>query len=92
MDRKPIVLGALTALLLAGNAFANKDFNVGDKLKEMKKELALTDAQVNAIDPILNDYKNKIDAAADEKEQRLSSILSADQMKQWKQMKAAHRK
>lgn len=87
MKYKTITLGVIAFSFFAVSAYANKDFNVDDKVQKLKTELVLTDDQVRAIKPILEDYKNKLDQAGDEKEQRLGEVLTPDQMARLKDAK-----
>jgi Spy/CpxP family protein refolding chaperone len=84
-----IILSVFTALFLCtGSVYANKMMMTADeKVQKMKKELNLTDDQVNQVRPIIQEYKDKMDALMQEKETKLSSVLTLDQMNKMKKMK-----
>ena len=86
MKYKLFALSLLGTVLLVSSAFAHEKFDVDQKIKDWKTELNLTDDQAKAIKPILEDYKNKMEDAHKDKEQRLSAVLSSDQMNKIKAM------
>ena len=71
----PALMFAVAAPALAYDA----DFNVEANVKKMKVELGLTDTQAEQIKPIIQDYKNNIERAHDEKQERLNAVLNNDQ-------------
>lgn len=81
------ILGLVMGLCLLGSTVhANEVMNVDEKINKMKENLSLTDEQAKAVKPILEDYKDKMEAAGKEKEERLAQVLSPDQMKTMKDM------
>ncbi len=79
MKSRAMLLSTIMILFLAGPVLAAEEFNVDNKIQAMKNELGLTDDQVRALRPILTAYKDKLDQATNEKEQRLSDVLSTNQ-------------
>ncbi|MBP9855209.1 MAG: hypothetical protein KBD53_10135 [Candidatus Omnitrophica bacterium] len=83
-----VAIGLGLVLLFSTSATANlMSFSVNEKLQKMKTELNLTDEQVDKIRPIIQDYKDAMDKAQNDKEDRLRQVLSSDQMNQLKDMK-----
>ena len=92
MKAKMTILSAIVVMVLITPVYAMEDFNVNDKINMMRTDLNLTDDQANAVKPILADYKNKLEQAHKEKEDRLKNILSSDQMSKMKDMKKERNK
>lgn len=72
-------------VLLNSPVRANEMMNVDQKVQKMKAELNLTDDQANQIKPIIQDYKNQMEQAKKNKEDRLRGVLSSQQMDQMKE-------
>jgi len=72
-----IIAGAL--LLLPTGAAANEMYSVRDELDKMKMELDLTPKQTRKVEAILQDFKDQVDQAKDEKKDKLDDILSDEQ-------------
>ncbi len=106
--RTKLLFGTVAGLvLLAGPTFANMDYNVDEKIQKMKTELNLTDAQANAVKPILEEFKSRKEALKEgpdknafqkdmmqlkmEKEQKLSQVLTSEQMGKLRSMKDEHK-
>ena len=80
-----IILGVLTVLFLCGGpVHAHKMMSADEKVEKMKKNLSLTDDQVDKVRPIVQDYKDKMDGLKQDKESKLSSVLSVEQMNKYK--------
>ena len=56
-----------------------KYYNVDDRLDKMKSDLNLNDQQVKEIKPILENYKDKIHSARQEKEDKIDKVLTSEQ-------------
>lgn len=84
MKNKLMALMLGTMMVVGTMAYANEDFNVDDKAKHMKSKFNLTDDQTNSVKSILQDYKNKIEDARKEKEQKISAVLTPEQADKWK--------
>ena len=88
MKIKLICCSMITGLaLLSSAAFANMNMSVDDMVNKMTTNLNLTPDQVIAVRPVIQDFKDKMDQIVQEKEQKLSGILSADQMSKMQSMK-----
>jgi hypothetical protein len=88
MKIKLICCSMITGLfLLSSAAFANMNMSVDDMVNKMTTNLNLTPAQVIAVRPVIQNFKDKMDQIVQEKEQKLSGILSADQMNKMQSMK-----
>lgn len=74
-------------VLLSSAAFAYGNMSAEDRVVKMTKNLNLTSDQVNAVRPIIQDYKNRMEQLEQEKEQKLKAVLTTDQMTKMKQMK-----
>jgi len=74
-------------VLLSSMAFANWNMSVDDKVNKMTKNLSLTADQVIAVRPIIQEYKDKMDQIEQEKVQKLSGILTSDQLTKMQSMK-----
>jgi hypothetical protein len=83
---KNFVLSCLTVLLFASPVLAHEKIDVNAKVDMMKKELNLSDDQVKSVKPVIEDYKNAVEQAGKNKEDKLSSILSKDQMDKMKDL------
>ena len=78
---------AAILILLACSAFAMEGYNINDKMLQMKEDLNMTDDQVAVVKPVVEYYMRKMDAMEKQKEDRLSKLLSEDQMMKMMQMK-----
>jgi Spy/CpxP family protein refolding chaperone len=87
---------AVLALLSGPTAYAataddaaatDKYYNLDDRITKMKSDLNLTDAQVKEIKPVMENYKDKIHEARQEKEDKLDKILTSDQKDKMKNYK-----
>jgi hypothetical protein len=87
MKNKIILNGVAVLCLLANSAFAMEGYNINDKMMEMKTDLNLTDDQVATIKPIMEYYMKKTEAMEKQKEDKLSKVLTDDQMMRMMQMK-----
>ncbi len=74
-------------VMLSSAAFANMNMSVDDRVSKMTTDLSLTPDQVSAVRPVIQDFKDKVDQLMQEKDQKLSGILSADQMTKMQSMK-----
>lgn len=81
------MIATVLLALLATPVFAHEKMDVDAKVDMMKKELNLTDDQVKAVKPILEDYKNAEEQAVKNKEDKLSSVLTKDQMSKMQDLK-----
>ena len=88
MKVKLMCLGMITSLVLVSSvAFANMNMSVDDMVNKMTTNLNLTSDQVSAVRPVIQDFKDKVDQLMQEKDQKLSGILSTDQMSKMQSMK-----
>jgi Spy/CpxP family protein refolding chaperone len=87
MNCKKLLLLPAFLLVVTSSVYANKMMNVDEKVDKMKAELNLTPDQANQVKPIIQEYKEKLDTIHKDKEEKLSRILSSDQMNQMKAMK-----
>jgi len=78
---KKNILGLTAVLaLIAGPVYAGHgDMDAGEWLDTMKMELSLNDQQVNDIKPVLDHYKDQMEAAKKEKHNKLDQILTSEQ-------------
>jgi Na+-transporting NADH:ubiquinone oxidoreductase subunit NqrC len=87
MQTKIMLNVAVVLFLLANSVFAMEGYNINDKMMQMKADLNLTDDQMTAVKPIVEYYMRKMEAIEKQKEDRLSKLLSDDQMMKMMQMK-----
>lgn len=87
MKTKAFLLGSLLVVLLSASVYANKMMSVDEKLQKMRSQLNLTQQEVEQARPIIQEYKDKMDRARQEKEDKLSRIFSPEQMNQLRSMK-----
>jgi len=87
MKTKIMLNVAAILILLACSAFAMEGYNINDKMMQMKADLNLTDDQMMTVKPIVEYYMRKMEAMEKQKEDRLSKLLSDDQMMKMMQMK-----
>lgn len=86
--KNKIIAGTLMSLLMCvGSVYANKMMNIDDKIKDMQNKLSLTDNQASEVRPILQDYKDKVDNLREDKDSKLSKVLSDEQMTKLRDMK-----
>jgi Spy/CpxP family protein refolding chaperone len=86
---------AVLALLFGPSAYAadaegvatDKYYNIDEKLSKMKSDLSLNDQQVKEIKPVMENYKDKIHEARQEKEDKLDKILTSEQKDKMKNFK-----
>ncbi len=87
MNCKKLLFLPAVLILASSSVYANTMMNVDEKVEKMKAELHLTQDQANQIKPVIQEYKEKADKLHKDKEDKLSRILSSDQMNQLKAMK-----
>ena len=87
MKTKTMLNVAAVLCLLANSAFAMEGYNINDKMMQMKLDLNLTEDQVAVVKPVVEYYMRKMDVMEKQKEDRLSKLLSEDQMMKMMQMK-----
>ncbi|MBL8013377.1 MAG: hypothetical protein JNN05_05965 [Candidatus Omnitrophica bacterium] len=87
MKNKIIAGTVMSLLLIVSGAQANRMMNVDEKVKDMQRELSLTDNQANEVRPILQDFKDKMENLKQDKESKLSKVLSDEQMTKFRDMK-----
>ena len=75
-----IGLGIAAVLLLMPAVGQAEDFDVREHLDQMKQELDLTPKQTEEIKPILNEYKDQLDQAREEKREKLDEVLNDERM------------
>jgi len=86
--RSRIILNVAAVIsLLASSAFAMEGYNINDKMMQMKADLNLTDDQVAVVKPVVEYYMRKMEVMEKQKEDKLSKLLSDDQMMKMMQMK-----
>jgi len=88
---KNTYLGIMTLMLLmspvAYGATVDDYYNVDDRISKMKADLNLNDEQVKAVKPVMEDYKDKIHQARQDKEDKLDKILTSEQKNKMKEFK-----
>ena len=87
MKTKIMLNVAAILCIMANSAFAMEGYNINDKMMQMKADLNLTDDQMMTVKPIVEYYMRKMEAMEKQKEDRLSKLLSSDQMMKMMQMK-----
>ena len=87
MKTKTMLNVTAVLCLLASSAFAMEGYDINDKMLQMKEDLNMTDDQVAVVKPVVEYYMRKMEAMEKEKEDRLSKLLSSDQMMKMMQMK-----
>jgi len=85
-----IMLGVLVVFIfLAVSANAKpkeqsqQQFGAGDIVALMKKQLELTDKQIEEVKPIIENYLTKEKQLRLEEKKQLSKVLTSDQMYAW---------
>lgn len=88
------VLVAMAFLLLAVAVYANPRVDANQMVEKMRSDLDLTQEQVEAIRPVIEDHLNKkeelytqIRELEESKKEKLSSILDPEQMDKYQQKK-----
>ena len=94
-----VLAGVCVVLLAAGPALAKEERHKDPQkhLDKMTKKLELTDAQRGQVEPIMNDYrgrmealKGQMDALQKEKHEKINAVLTPEQQEKFQKMK--HRK
>jgi Spy/CpxP family protein refolding chaperone len=85
---KHLLMACFAVMLLASPVLAEK-VNVDATVDMLKTALDLTDDQIKAVKPIIEDYKDAVDAAGKTKLERLSAVLTSEQMDKLKDLKKA---
>jgi len=87
MKAKIMLNVAAVLFLLANSAFALEGYDINDKMMQMKADLNLTDDQMATVKPVVEYYMKKMEVMEKQKEDKLSKLLSEDQMMRMMQMK-----